>query len=73
MKINTLKNSRDYDAIAKRIEELVDDNPRTPGALELKEHICTLIAYEQNRIKRSRKSNSNTNLPINFLYVELKE
>lgn len=49
---NTIKNERDYEAIAKRIEELVDAEPRTPGALELKQHIYSIIAYEQKRIKK---------------------
>ena len=52
MKLNTIKNNRDYEAIAKRIEELVDADPQTPGALELKEHIYSIIAYEQQQIKR---------------------
>ena len=52
MKLNTIKNNRDYDAIAKRIEELVDAEPRTPRALELKEHIYSIIAYEQKQLKK---------------------
>ncbi|GEO03399.1 hypothetical protein AAE02nite_10630 [Adhaeribacter aerolatus] len=52
MKPNTIKNNRDYDAIAKRLEELVDAEPRTLGALELKEHIYAIIAYEQKQVKR---------------------
>lgn len=52
MKPNTIKNNRDYDAIAKRIEELVDAEPRTPSALELREHIYAIIAYEQKQVKR---------------------
>lgn len=49
MKTNIIKSYRDYNAIAKRIEELVNAEPKTPAALELKEHICTIIAYEQQK------------------------
>ena len=52
MKLNTIKNNRDYEAIAKRIEELVDAEPRTLRALELKEHIYSIIAYEQKQIRK---------------------
>jgi hypothetical protein len=48
MKAKTIKNNRDYDAIAKRIEELVNAEPQTPGAYELKKHICAIISYERN-------------------------
>lgn len=56
---NIIKSDRDYDAIAKRIEELVDAAPRTPGALELKEHIYSIIAYEQKRMKKEQKGLNN--------------
>lgn len=55
---HTIKNNRDYDAIAKRIEELVDAEPRTPSALELKAHIYSIIAYEQKRVKKENKKGS---------------
>ena len=61
MKTNAIKNNRDYDAIAKRIEELVDADPQTPDALELREHIYSIIAYEQSKssinFSRSKKKN----------------
>ena len=50
MKLHTIKNKRDYNAIAKRIEELVNADPQTPDAFELKKHIYEIISYEQNRI-----------------------
>lgn len=53
---NNIENSRDYDAIARRIEELVNAEPQTPAAWELKQHIYTIITYEQNKIKSSTKS-----------------
>lgn len=49
MKITTIRNNRDYNAIAKRIEELVNAEPQTPDALELKKHIYAIISYEQSR------------------------
>lgn len=57
MKVHTIKNNRDYNAIAKRIEELVNADPQTPDAFELKNHIYAIISYEQSQIGNGHNSN----------------